>query len=156
MDTNVFKVLTKTNPYLTKHNKPINIFDNNRNIKVQQRLVGHMALNVTSLAKAKRLFELEADGLAGFTCVAGMMNGNNSAYKMTKLIDELDNCQHPLQLTQKLCEAMEVPTHPRFIPALHHPASTKGWPGLLTPPQVPHKDPLQPRPPGFRGQTPQT
>ena len=49
------------------------------NIKVSQKLAGHMALNVDTLAKAKKLFEVETDSLAGFACMAGMVNSNINA-----------------------------------------------------------------------------
>ena len=40
------------------------------NIKVQLKLVGYLAPNVTSLATAKRVFDLDMNGLAGFACVS--------------------------------------------------------------------------------------
>ena len=41
-----------------------------------------MAHRVTSVAGAKRLFELEVDGVARFACQAGMINGNMDPYEM--------------------------------------------------------------------------
>ena len=52
-------VSIKTNQYLTKHDRFVNIFDINRNSKVQQKLAGPLALNVISLAQAKKLFDLK-------------------------------------------------------------------------------------------------
>ena len=70
-DTKVFKVLLDLYLQLT-HDPYIKIYDTTD--KVTQKLAGHLALDITSLGKAKRLFRIETDGLAGFSCGAGLMN----------------------------------------------------------------------------------
>ena len=73
-------------------------------------MAGHLALDVTSLDKAKRLFQIETDGLAGFSCGAGLMNGMTSAREQEKLRQEMLNSQHPLVLTDLLREVMNLPS----------------------------------------------
>ena len=86
MDARVFKVQSNqlTNEHIPKYGK---IFDINS--QVQQKLVGQIADNITSLATAKRVFDLESNGLAGFACVKGLVNPRTSAYKMGVLKREL-------------------------------------------------------------------
>ena len=62
-DAKVFKVLLDIYQQLT-YDPHIKLYD--INVKVTQKLAGHLALDITSLDKAKRLFHIETDGLAGF------------------------------------------------------------------------------------------
>ena len=48
-----------------------------------------MANQVKSVADAKRLYELEQDGLANFACAAGLLNRETSVYEMDALKHKL-------------------------------------------------------------------
>ena len=98
-DAGVFKVILD-HYLLIKHDPYIKIYDSN--IKVTQRLAGHLAFDVTSLEKAKRLFRVKTDGLAGFCSGAGPLNGKTSAREHEKLRRELFFSQPPLVLTEML------------------------------------------------------
>ena len=82
------------------HDPYIKIYDSN--IKVTQRLAGHLALDVTSLEKAKRLFKIKTEGLARFCSGAGLMHSKTSAREQEKLRREMFHCQPPLILTDML------------------------------------------------------
>ena len=98
-DAQVFKVrlahhiLVTNDPY-------IKIYD--MSFKVTQRLTGYLALDVTSLDKAERLFRIESEGLAGFSCGAGLMNGRTPAPEQEKLRAELLHNRGPLALREQL------------------------------------------------------
>ena len=62
-------------------------------------MAGHLALQVTSLAGAKRLFYIETNVVAGF--LAGLMNPSTSAFEMTALTTELWNCPPPWYLRMR-------------------------------------------------------
>ena len=81
-DARVFKVLLDHYLLIT-HNPYIKIYDTN--IKVTQRLAGHLPLDVTSLEKAKWLFKIETNGLSGFCCGAGLRNGRTSTREQEKV-----------------------------------------------------------------------
>ena len=85
-------------------------------MKVTQKLAGHLALDITSLDKAKRLFHVEMDGLARFACAAGLFNGRTLAREQEKLRQEMANSQHPLVLTDLLREVMNLPSPPPVSP----------------------------------------
>ena len=78
----------------------IKIYD--LSFKVTQRLTGYLALDVTSLDKAERLFRIESEGLAGFSCRAGLMNGRTPAPEQEKLRAELMHNRGPLALRELL------------------------------------------------------
>ena len=77
------------------------IFDINT-FKVQQKMCGYLAHQVTSLADAKKLFQLEIDGVAQFACQAGLINGRTNPYKMARLKYEIQHCLRPPQMTEEL------------------------------------------------------
>ena len=81
-----------------------------------QKLAGHLALDITSLDKAKRLFQIETDSLAGFCSAAGLFNRRTSAREEEKLRLEMQNSQHPLVLTDLLREVMNLPSPPPISP----------------------------------------
>ena len=76
------------------------MYDINRSFKVLQKLAGHMALKVDSLEKARRLFEIETDRLAGFACMAGMVNGATNTEDVAKLQQDMANNQTPQELSR--------------------------------------------------------
>merc|ERR1711954_520134 len=64
----------------------------------------------------KKLFEVE--GVASFTCAAGLINKNTGAYDMAEVKHELQQCMRPLQLTKELRQFATAPTPPPAIPSL--------------------------------------
>ena len=108
------------------------IFDVNT-FKVQQKMVGYMAHRVRSMAGAKKLFELEIDGLANFACAAGIINIRDP-YKMGALKHELTQCLHPLCLTEELQRWATAPTPPPAVPI---PPPAGLFSPLATPPPRP-------------------
>ena len=87
------------------------IFDIN-NIKVQQKMAGYLAHQVTSVQGGKRLFQLEVDGIANFACLAGLVNGNTGPFEMLALKAKLYQCLRPLQMTEELRRFATAPTAP--------------------------------------------
>ena len=109
----VFKVILDHYTLITNATC-IKIYD--INIKVTQKLAGHLALDVTSLEKAKRLFKIETDGLAGFCLAAGLFNGRTTAREHEKLRQMMAHSRHPLVLTDLLREVMDMPSPPPISP----------------------------------------
>ena len=72
---------------------------------------------VTSVQGAKKLFDVEVEGVASFTCAAGLINKNTGAYDMAELKHELQQCTRPLQLTEELRQFATAPTPPPAIPS---------------------------------------
>ena len=86
LDAGIVKV--QTNPFLNDCGSAnIEIFD--INIKVQQKLAGYLAHQVRSVRDAKKLFDVEVEGIAGFACTAGMINTNTEAFEIDELKAEL-------------------------------------------------------------------
>ena len=109
MDAGVFKV--QTNTFLNK-TEITKLFDiNNNSIKVQQKYAGYLAHTITSVQDAKRLFDIEVEGIAGFACVAGLVNTRINAFEMDSLKAELQLCQRPLQLSEEVGEYITAPPH---------------------------------------------
>ena len=96
-EAHIFKVQSQTYKQ-TKTDRYIKIYDINRYPKVLQKLAGHMALKVDSLEKAKRLFQVETDGLASMACMAGMVNRTTNTGEMRKLQMEMSNNHTPREL----------------------------------------------------------
>ena len=86
MDARAFKVQSSqyTNKYVPGYRK---IFDINS--QVQQKYLGRISNNITSQATAKKMFDIETNGLAGFACVKGLVNPRTSAFEMGRLKREL-------------------------------------------------------------------
>ena len=137
MDAGVFKVQTTLSLNWDIY-KYIKIFDTNF-VKVQQKLAGYLAHQVKSVADAKKLFQIETDGLANFACAAGLINRGTSAYEMDALKHELTRCLRPLQMTDQLREFATAPTPPPVAPS-------PPPPGLFSPRSPP------PSPPRFNYQ----
>ena len=100
MDAGAFKVQTTLSLKWDTY-KYIKIFDINF-LQVQQKLAGSLANQVKSVVDAKKLYELEQDGLANFACAAGLLNRDTSAYEMDALKHKLTRCLPPLRLTEQL------------------------------------------------------
>ena len=131
----MFKV--QTNSILNRNkDEHIKIFHINRTITVQQKLAGYLAHQLTSVEAAKKLFDVEVEGLAGFVCTAGLVNGRTGAFKMDKLKAKLHLCQRPLQLTEELRKFMTTKTPPPAVPSPLPP-------GLFSPrsPPAPESEP---------------
>ena len=79
-------------------------------------MAGYLAHQVRTFAEAKKLYEIETEGLAGFSCGAGLMNGRTSAREQEKLRQEMLHNQPPLVLTELLREVMNLPSPPPVSP----------------------------------------
>ena len=113
-DAQIFKVCLAHHILIT--NDPyIKIYD--LSFKVTQRLTRYLALDVTSLEKAEKLFRYESEGLAGFACRSGLMNGRTPAEEQERLRAELLQNRGPLVLHELLREVMDLPTPPDFVPS---------------------------------------
>ena len=67
---------------------------------------------MTSHDKAKRLFKIKTEGLAGFCSGAGLMHPETTASEQEKLRREMFHCQQPLVLRDMLREIMDIPSPP--------------------------------------------
>ena len=116
----------------------VKIYDIN-SPKVSQKLAGYMANQIKTWDQAKQVYNIESNGLAIFTCGAGIVNATDP-YEMARLRHELDQCLPPLQMTDELREMATAPTPPPALPipfpqGLFSPASP------YSPPQEPFRFP---------------
>ena len=96
---------------------------------------------------------MESNGLAGFTCVKGLVNPRTSAYEMGMLKRELLQCHRPLRLTEELRELDNLPAPPPFLPETP-PAHLFPWFARDTP--SPRSSPATPVPDRVTGHYPWT
>ena len=111
-DAKVFKVQTTI---LIKWNllSYKRIFDINTP-KVTQKMAGYLAHQVRTFAQAKQLCEMETEGLAIFSCCAGVVNAR-APFEMGRLQHELTQCLRPLQLTEELRRFAMAPILPPAV-----------------------------------------
>ena len=109
---------------------PIKIFDIN-NPKVTQKMAGYLAGQVRTREEAMHLCNMEARGLKIFACAAGVINATDT-FEMNSLQHALQECLHPLRLTQEMREFATAPTPPPRAP---YPFPPGLFSPLATPPQ---------------------
>ena len=112
-DAGAFKVQT-TIPIKWNPLSYVKIFDINTP-KVTQKMAGYLANQVRTWAEAKHLFEMESEGLAIFACAAGVKNARDP-FEMHRMQYELQQCMHPLHLTEEMQQFATAPTPPPRVP----------------------------------------